>query len=102
MKCKSKRFLTAFLIGLFAIGFSISTISSVGVDCGESLIFCGVGQVVNIDQDVLTSNGIYQTTLNPLAYIFQLLFILFIISPPIMAFLLYLIWKELKKKNQLK
>lgn len=43
-----------------------------------------------------------QTTSSPMAYLFQLLFILFLISPPIIAIYLCLIWKELKKRNELK
>ena len=38
----------------------------------------------------------------PLARLFQLLFILFIISPPIIALMLFLIWKELKARNKMK
>lgn len=38
----------------------------------------------------------------PLARLFQLLFILFIISPPLIVVMLYLIWKELKEKNKIK
>lgn len=43
-----------------------------------------------------------ETASNPLAYLFQLIFILFFISPPIIAVLLFLIWKELKERNKLK
>ena len=32
----------------------------------------------------------------------QIMFILFLISPPIIAFLLFLIWRELKSRNKLK
>ena len=39
---------------------------------------------------------------NPLAYLFQLLFILFLISPPLIVLMLCLIYKELKKRNDLK
>ena len=42
------------------------------------------------------------STSSPLAYLFQLMFILFFISPPIIAFLLFLIWKELKERNKMK
>ena len=43
-----------------------------------------------------------QTASSPMAYLFQILFILFLISPPIIAIYLCLIWKELKKRNELK
>ncbi len=39
---------------------------------------------------------------NPLAYLFQIMFILFFISPPIIALMLFLIWKELKDRNKMK
>jgi hypothetical protein len=39
---------------------------------------------------------------HPLARLFQLLFILFIISPPLIVVLLFLIWKELKERNKMK
>lgn len=39
---------------------------------------------------------------HPVARLFQLLFILFIISPPLIVVLLYLIWKELKERNKMK
>ena len=37
-----------------------------------------------------------------MARLFQLMFILFFISPPIIALMLFLIWKELKKRSELK
>ncbi len=37
-----------------------------------------------------------------LPYLFQIMFILFFISPPIIAFLLFLIWRELKSRNKMK
>ncbi|HSK72548.1 MAG TPA: hypothetical protein VK892_12670 [Pyrinomonadaceae bacterium] len=39
---------------------------------------------------------------HPPARLFQLLFILFIISPPLIVVMLYLIWQELKKRNKMK
>ncbi len=42
-----------------------------------------------------------ETESAPLARLFQLMFILFFISPPIIAVLLFLIWKELKKRNEM-
>ena len=40
--------------------------------------------------------------IDPLARLFQILFILFIISPPLIVVLLYLIWQELKERNKMK
>ncbi len=42
------------------------------------------------------------TESEPLARLFQVLFILFIISPPLIVVMLYLIWKELKARNKMK
>ena len=39
-------------------------------------------------------------TFEPLARLFQLLFILFLISPPLIVVLLFLIWQELKERNK--
>jgi hypothetical protein len=36
------------------------------------------------------------------ARLFQILFFLFIISPPLIVVLLYLIWQELKARNEMK
>ena len=41
-------------------------------------------------------------TAHPVQYLFQILFFLFIISPPLIVVMLYLIWKELKDRNKLK
>jgi uncharacterized membrane protein len=40
--------------------------------------------------------------MDPLARLFQILFILFIISPPLIVILLYKIWQELKERNKMK
>lgn len=42
------------------------------------------------------------TESQPLAYLFQILMILFVISPPTIAILLFLIWRELKIRNKMK
>ena len=35
-------------------------------------------------------------------FVFQIIFILFFISPPLIVVLLFLIWKEMKERNRLK
>ena len=37
---------------------------------------------------------------NPMDRIFQLIFILFFISPPLIVILLFMIWRELKARNE--
>lgn len=39
---------------------------------------------------------------DPLSLLFQILFWLFFISPPVIALLLFLIWRELRERNKLK
>jgi hypothetical protein len=39
---------------------------------------------------------------NPMDRIFQIIFILFFVSPPLIVVLLFLIWIELKKRNERK
>jgi hypothetical protein len=37
---------------------------------------------------------------NPMHRVFQIIFILFVISPPLIVVLLFLIWCELRKRNE--
>lgn len=39
---------------------------------------------------------------DPLTFLFQILFWLFFISPPLIVLLLFLIWRELKERNKMK
>ena len=39
---------------------------------------------------------------DPLEMLFRIMFILFFISPPIIALLLFLIWRELRSRNKMK
>ncbi len=56
-----------------------------------------------LDQATFGVTDISQTVSSePSARLFQLMFILFLISPPLIAVMLFLIWKELKKRNQMK
>lgn len=39
---------------------------------------------------------------DPMESLFRILFILFIVSPPLIVVLLFLIWRELKERNKMK
>jgi len=39
---------------------------------------------------------------DPMESLFRIIFILFIISPPLIVVMLYLIWRELKERNKMK
>ena len=108
MKCKQKfiRLLAAITFAVVAVSFSKTEInnavphlesqkSSFSELTGEtsaplSQAMFGVAESSRTDSSEL------------LARLFQLMFILFIISPPIIALMLFLIWKELKERNKLK
>ena len=49
--------------------------------------------------EIFKSSLTFQTS-NPMDRIFQIIFILFFISPPLIVILLFLIWCELKKRNE--
>lgn len=104
MKCKNKttKLLTVWLLVMFAVGFSLTSLDSIFEPVREQALTCLIGETQMIPPPSSTFGVLSETDSQPLAYLFQILFILFIISPPIMAFLLYLIWKELKKRNELK
>lgn len=91
MCCNNRyaKFVALLLIGLCFVSFGLSGDSS-----SHSVL-------------QTTSPAIYEMTdyaarRDPLAFLFQIMFILFFISPPIIAFLLFLIWCELKKRNDKK
>lgn len=90
-----------------------------------ALLFVAVGisSILSGADDAVTSNGLavnhwscfsihaptppsqmmfHSSSSEPLAQLFQILFILFIISPPIIVVLLILIYRELKSRNKLK
>lgn len=63
----------------------------------------GVVLVIFAAPDETSSiSQILQTASEPLARLFQILFILFIISPPLIVVLLFLIWQELRTRNKMK
>ena len=107
MKCKNKttKLLTVWLLVMFAIEFSLTSLDEIfrPLWTDTEVFSCFPSQTNALaDKPSSTIGVISQTNSEPLARLFQILFILFIISPPIIAFMLFLIWKELKKRNELK
>ena len=93
MKCKGNliKILGIFVLGLLAVNLSLTGINGA---IGGSEIQPYVPAVYHIAG--------FSHTSEPLAYLFQILFILFIISPPLIVVLLFLIWKELKDRTKMK
>ena len=48
----------------------------------------------------MIKNSFRVETSNPMDRVFQIIFILFFISPPLIVLLLFLIWCELRKRNE--
>lgn len=105
MKCKMtpSKVYAAIILGVVAFGFSMSSIDSAVTDYERrhTSLSCFPRHSPAAPSQLFVSK-ISQPTSEPLARLFQLLFILFIISPPIIAVMLFLIWKELKARNKMK
>lgn len=106
MKCRGKfaKFFGVLVIGLVALGFSYSGAnealnpqSAHYIPACESLR----DSYSLLDTRECTSSNEGAAS-DPLVYLFRILFILFIISPPLIVLMLVLIWKELREKNRLK
>lgn len=93
----------ALILGIAAFGFSLSAIRTAThrYEMQSASPPCFAGQTTSMpgaSLDFLSA----KTTSEPLVRLFQLMFILFFISPPIIALMLFLIWRELKKRNEMK
>jgi len=77
MKCNFIKIFVALIFGIIAFTFS-----PLGDSFGILLFGSGASE--------------------PFARLFQILFFLFIISPPLIVVLLFLIWQELKSRNKMK
>ena len=106
MNCKNRIFkmFAAFLLASAAVSFSMQGMDSAVThnEIQENPLSHFQTEVPDPPSEVYSFTEVNQTPTEPLARLFQLMFILFLISPPIIAFLLFLIWIELKKRNKLK
>lgn len=105
LSSRTKKIFVAFLLGIFPFGILLSQADDITkATCSEPYILCQVGTVDNNSYypPILMSDimSVF-TNFHPLAFLFQIMFILFLISPPIIALMLFCIWKELKKRNEL-
>lgn len=106
MCCKGKfaKFFAVLIIGLVALNFSlIGAKEAVNPNRAHFIPSCeslGIHHSLLDFRDCLPSNKVQ--TSNPMDTIFQIIFILFFISPPLIVLLLFLIWRELKTSNKLK
>ncbi len=103
-QCKFVNVLEIFLLVFAVVGIGFDGMGE-AVSNGNSDVYsysCFPSHETIMQPSELAISQLMDDTSNPLGYLFHLMFILFFISPPIIAFLLFLIWKELKEKNRMK
>jgi hypothetical protein len=86
MKCKGK-FIN--ILAVLVLGFIVFNLSLTGMQ--ETLAPIEIFGI-----------SITNQTFEPIAHLFQILFILLIISPPLIVVMLFLILRELKGRNKMK
>ena len=105
MRCKGKfiNLFAIFVIGIFAFSFGFQgTKDAVNPNSAHFVPKCeDLGRNLSL-LDLRECIASENETLNPMHRIFQIIFILFFISPPLIVVLLFLIWCELKKRNDSK
>ncbi len=92
----------AMLLGIVTFGYSLASLDSALTRYEKRNNLSSGFTFEEYTPSARFVSEISQPTPEPLARLFQILFILFIISPPIIALMLFLIWKELKARNKLK
>ena len=93
----------AMILGVVAFGLTLSSIDVAVTDYERRQnSFSCLSRYSPATPSELLIAKISQPTSEPLARLFQLMFILFFISPPIIAVMLFLIWKELRARNKMK
>lgn len=106
MRCKAPivNLLAALLFGIAAISFASSGMDSAVThnEIERNPFSCFPRQSVVAPSEMFQLSPANRPNSELMARLFQLMFILFFISPPIIVVMLFLIWKELKKRNELK
>ena len=109
MKCKQRfiRLFAAITLGIAAVSFSMTGINEAVTHSElrqKNPFSCSLTgeSSAPLSEPLFNISEISQTASHPLAFLFQIMFILFLISPPIIALMLCLIWKELKERNKMK
>lgn len=106
MKCKTTfvKIFAAFLFAVAAVGIGGSNIDSAVIHRETEInsLSCFPPQSSAAPTEIFLQTAFNRPPVPIMVRLFQLMFILFIISPPIIAVMLFLIWKELKKRNELK
>lgn len=105
MKCKGKplKFLMILVLGLTAVNLSVLNMDQAVThsELKKDTHSCFPHHQPATPGEML-KNTLSGQTSNPLDRVFQIIFILFIVSPPLIVLLLFLIWRELKTRNKLR
>ena len=103
-KIKIIKILAAGVFGILALSLMTGRINSPSRDEFRQGSYSSspTSQAAALPSSVSRALEVNQPNSTPLAYLFQIMFFLFFLSPPVIAVMLFLIWKELKAKNKLK
>jgi hypothetical protein len=104
MHCKGRfvKIFTILILGIVALNISQGGMNG-AVNAGKHETIQYEGFVTELPPPgELASVSSLNRSAAPLDRVFQLIFILFFVSPPLIVILLFLIWRELKKRNRLK
>jgi hypothetical protein len=109
MKLKNKllKVLLVFVLASVAVNLIVNYADFRSCEIGDNTWACNPDAYNNPPQvwnSLVTDSlkSVPNQTNNLLGYLFQLMFILFFISPPLIVVMLFLIWQELKKRNEMK
>jgi hypothetical protein len=92
----------AIILAIVAFGYSLASLDDSLTRYEKRNVLSSSLTVEEYSPNARFVSEISRPPSEPLARLFQLMFILFIISPPIIALMLFLIWKELKARNKMK
>lgn len=101
MKCKD-RFIKLFavlILAIVALSFSFqSPNDAVNPNKAHFIPDCKNVRNALLAPECISSTD--EQISNPMDRVFQIIFILFFISPPLIVILLFMIWCELRKRNE--
>ncbi len=105
MKCKVKfiKMFALLTLGLAALNLSLTRMDKAVTynELERNSLYCIPHNAPAVPGEMLRISD-YNRPSEPLDRVFQIIFILFFISPPLIVILLFLIWRELKAKNRMK
>lgn len=103
MKSKAKfiKLFTILIIGLVAINLSMTAMDNAVIhkELHTEPMSCFPHHPPATPSEMIKNSLLVETS-SPMHRVFQIIFILFVISPPLIVVLLFLIWCELRKRNE--